>query len=268
MRIRTLFDQAKEENRKLFIPYVTCGDPDIDTSKEIVKNLVQMGADIIELGVPFSDPLADGEVNQLSHLRALKNEVTIKDCCQFVKTLREDEIDTPVILFTYYNPLFNFGIENFIDFAKDAVIDAVLILDLPYEEMQELAQRLQEENIGIVALVAPTTTKDRLKKIYALNPEFIYYIARTGVTGVTGNLSEDIHEKLKFLKDDTSLPVAVGFGISTPEQAKSIARNADAVVVGSALVKELENPDLNIAKQNINKLAKSINTAIKNEQFR
>lgn len=263
MRIRELFNKSRENGKKLFIPYITCGDPDIDTSKEIVKELVKAGADIIELGVPFSDPLADGSVNQKSHERALANEVTIKDCCQFVKSLRDDDIVVPVILFTYYNPVYQFGIENLIDFAKDALIDAVLILDLPVEESTEIVKLLNENNIGIISLVAPTTTKERLKKIYATNPEFIYYISRTGVTGVSKNLAQDIDEKLEFLKEDSDLPIAVGFGIATPQQASQASRYADAVVMGSALVKELENPNITLAKENISKLASAVNKAIK-----
>lgn len=263
MRVNEAFKEAKKTQTKLFIPYITCGDPNTSFTKDLVKDLVKIGADIIELGVPFSDPLADGPINQRAAQRALKNEINIKDCCQLVQSLRDDSVTIPIILFTYFNPIFKFGLDNFIDFAKNAKIDAVLIVDLPFEEAQLVHKKLLDNKIGIIQLISPTTSKERLAKIYKTNPEFLYYISRTGVTGVGNKLSQSLIAEIKNLKNNTDIPIAVGFGISNPMQAKEVAGFADGVIVGSALVKELENEDLIEAREKLCKLAKDLNEAIK-----
>lgn len=263
MRVNEVFTQAKQDKKKLFIPYITCGDPTIEFTKVLVKDLVKIGADIIELGVPFSDPLADGPTNQLSAKRALESEVNIKDCCQLVQSLRDESITIPIVLFTYFNPIFKFGLDNLIDFAKNAKIDAVLIVDLPFEESESVRKKFIQNNIGFIQLVSETTSNERLNKIYQSNPEFLYYIARTGVTGVSDELSKNLEAKIKNLKNETNIPIGVGFGISTQDQAKEVASYADGVIVGSALVKMLENEDLIEAREKLCKLAKDLNEAIK-----
>ena len=263
MLIRQLFEKAKAENRKLFIPYITCGDPDLSATKSLVKELAQIGADIIELGIPFSDPLADGTTNQLAAMRALKNHVNVAKCCDLVKTLRTEGCTIPIVFFTYFNPIYKLGIEAFTKLAQTSGVNAVLIVDLPIEEASDILNTLQQYGIGMILLISPTTTPERVQLSSDANPEFLYYVSRTGVTGQQQTLSATLEQELIKIRQLTKLPIAVGFGISTPAHAAEVANYADGVIVGSALVKLLENHPFLDAKENLLTLASSINAAIK-----
>lgn len=263
MKIKNCFTTAKQSGKKLFIPYITCGDPDLSTTEELIKNLASIGADIIELGVPFSDPLADGVTNQLSAERALKNRVSLSDCLVLVKKLRETSCNVPIILFSYFNPILNIGIEHFANQAKDAGIDGVLVVDLPIEEADEFNVLLAAKSLSSIFLITPTTCLDRINKSASMTTGFLYYVSRTGTTGTQASLSATLSDELKALRASTDLPIAVGFGISTPSQAISVAQFADAVVVGSALVKKLENTNTSEAKQQLIQTAKEFAVAIK-----
>ncbi|MEO8401621.1 MAG: tryptophan synthase subunit alpha [Gammaproteobacteria bacterium] len=264
MKIKHCFTAAKQSGKKLFIPYITCGDPDLSTTEELIKSLVSIGADMIELGVPFSDPLADGVTNQMSAERALKKRVSLSDCIALVKKLRHDSCEIPIILFSYFNPILNLGIEHFASQAEDAGIDGVLVVDLPIEEAEEFNAVLAAKNLSSIFLISPTTCLDRINKSAHMTTGFLYYVSRTGTTGTQACLSATLNDELKALRSSTDLPIAVGFGISTPTQAASVSQFADAVIVGSALVKILENTNVSEAKQQFIQTAKEFAVAIKN----
>lgn len=240
MRIRNLFTQLKSKEHTAFIPFIAGGDPDLATTEAALFELQNIGADIIELGVPYSDPVADGPTIAAAYARALRNNTTIIDCCALVERARKNNLNVPIILFTYFNMIFNMGISAFAQLVAKSGIDAVLVVDLPLDEIDELQQALKQNNVGIILLAAPNTSNERLKKIANKNPEFIYYISRKGVTGVQSEISNSLHDEIHHLRTITDLPIAVGFGISTPEQCASVASVADGVVIGSALVKCLE----------------------------
>lgn len=261
MRIHDLFTKARLQGRKLFIPYITCGDPTLEMTKQLVGELALLGADIIELGVPFSDPIADGATNQRSAMRALKNHISLRDCCEAVKTIRE-HCDVPIVLFTYYNPIMRMGVTAFAALVSASKIDAILVVDLPLEEADELAAELSRYQIGFIVLISPTTSIERIKQCDQLATAFLYYVSRTGVTGTQLNLSASLEEELKIVKQHSTLPVAVGFGISTPEQASLVSTLADGVVVGSALVKWMETEDVMAGKRHLLSHAKRLITAI------
>ena len=247
-RIERLFVRCRDENRAGFIPYICAGDPNFARTVEIALALERSGADLLELGLPFSDPLADGIVNQLAAQRALEAGATAHGVLDCVREIRRAS-EIPIVLYTYLNPIFRFGIEKFNQAAADAGVDGLLILDLPPEEdanAQKLdglkPSSLPNENdnnaakIVRVRLIAPTTPAERIALIAKAARGFIYYVSREGVTGVRDSLAQAFEEKLALIRQHTDLPVAVGFGISNPEQAATVARVADAVVVGSAIV--------------------------------
>jgi tryptophan synthase alpha chain len=246
-RIERLFARCRGENRAAFIPYICAGDPNFARTVEIAIALERNGADLLELGLPFSDPLADGIVNQLAAQRALEAGATAHDVLDCVREIRRAS-EIPIVLYTYLNPIFRFGIEKFHQDAADAGVDGLLILDLPPEE-DAFAQKLdglkpsslRNENdsnpvIVRIRLIAPTTPPERVALIAKAARGFIYYVSREGVTGARDSVAQALTEKLALIRRHTDLPVAVGFGISTPEQAANVARVADAVVVGSAIV--------------------------------
>jgi len=247
-RIERLFARCREENRAGFIPYICAGDPNFARTVEIALALEKNGADLLELGLPFSDPLADGIVNQLAAQRALEAGATAHGLLDCVREIRRAS-EIPIVLYTYLNPIFRFGIEKFNRAAADAGVDGLLILDLPPEEdanAQKLdglkPSSLRNENdnnaakIVRVRLIAPTTPPERIALIAKAARGFIYYVSREGVTGARDSVAQAFEEKLALIRQHTDLPVAVGFGISNPEQAATVARVADAVVVGSAIV--------------------------------
>jgi tryptophan synthase alpha chain len=258
-RIDNCFARLRSEKRKGFIPYICAGDPGLKKTVDLARALEKAGANIIELGVPFSDPLADGIVNQLAAQRALAAGATVRGVLECVREIRRNS-EVPIVLYTYLNPIFQFGFEKFHQEAETAGVDGLLILDLPPEEDIDLASG----KLVHVRLIAPTTSPERMKKIAAKAKGFLYYVSREGVTGEQKTISSTFGETVKQLRGVTSLPIAVGFGISNPEQAREVASHADAVVVGSAIVdliaKHGKGSEL-IGKVSV--LARSISDAIR-----
>ncbi|HWZ95260.1 MAG TPA: tryptophan synthase subunit alpha [Opitutaceae bacterium] len=234
-RLTDAFARAKKENRAAFVAYLCAGDPDFDTSLAACRTLISAGVDVLELGAPFSDPLADGIANQLAAQRALEAGMTTARVLDLAKRVRGSTA-VPLVLYTYYNLVFAHGIDAFVHRAKAAGIDALLVLDLPPEEAGELLAVCQSHEMGTVFIVAPTTPPSRIAKICAAATSFIYYVSREGVTGVRDQLAAGIPAAVAQIKQHTQLPVAVGFGISTRAQVAEVAAHADGVVVGSALV--------------------------------
>jgi len=246
-RIQKKFLELKHTGRHGFIPFIVAGDPDLATTELLLVELACAGADIIELGIPFSDPVADGEVIQRASERALRNNVTLSHALECVTRVRH-RIDTPIVLFSYFNPLLQFGADRLMREAEAARIDGVLVTDLIPEEAQSWTERLYQNNLDPIFLVAPTTSDERLARITYQARGFIYAISRAGVTGARETLTCDAKELVRRVRSVTDLPVAVGFGISTTEQVKEVWRFADAAVIGSAIVNEIEKlsvfPDL------------------------
>lgn len=222
-------------NGKAFIGFVTAGDPDLNTSKEILLSMSKGGCDLIEVGIPFSDPIAEGPVIQDANIRALKNNVTTDDVFALTKSVSQ-EVDTPMVFMTYLNVLFKYGYDKFLQKAKNSGICGVIIPDLPYEEKDELQSVAKKYGIEVVSLVAPTS-EDRIKMIASDAEGFIYTVSSMGVTGVRSEIKTDLESITKAIKEVTDVPVAIGFGINTPEQAKKYFHIADGVIVGSAIVK-------------------------------
>src|SRR6266581_457113 len=257
-RIRETFAALKHLGRGGFIPFITAGDPDLTTTELLLIELAAVGADIIELGIPFSDPVADGEVIQRASERALRNGVTLRDALTCIARARQN-IDVPIVLFSYFNPLLKFGEDRLAEEAKRAGVDAVLVPDLAPEEAQPCTEQLIQRGLDAIFLVAPTTSDDRLAQIAKQARGFIYAVSRAGVTGARDQLTSDAAALVKRVRAVTDLPVAVGFGVSTAEQVREVWRFADAAVVGSAIVREIERlktaPDL---VQRVGKFARSL----------
>ena len=238
-RIREKFRQLEHSGRGGFIPFITAGDPDLATTERLLLELAKAGADIIELGVPFSDPVADGEVIQRASERALRNGVTVHDALTCARNVRQ-HIDVPIVLFSYFNPLLQFGPELFAPAAREAGIDGVLVTDLIPEEAELWTQNLLRHQLDPIFLVAPTTSDKRLALIAQHARGFIYAVSRAGVTGARDQMTGDAEDLVRRMSSVSDLPVAVGFGISSPEQVRAVWRFADAAVVGSAIVKQIE----------------------------
>ena len=235
-RIADTFAKTRSENRAAFIAYLCACDPDFDTSLAACSAVIENGADILELGVPFSDPVADGLTNQLAAQRALENGATSARVLELASRLRKKFPETPLVFYTYYNLIFARGVDSYARKAAAAGIDALLVLDLPPEESTELAAACEHHKLKTVYIVAPTTPDARIPKIAAAATGFIYYVSREGVTGVRDQLAADIPAAIARIKNHTTLPVVVGFGISTRAHVATVATHADGVVVGSALV--------------------------------
>src|SRR5438445_5915030 len=238
-RIEKKFAELKAGGRKAFIPYITTGDPNIETTLELVLALEKAGADLIELGVPFSDPIADGPVIQRATDRALRNGVTLQKVLKLGENIRKKS-EIPLILFSYFNPLLNHGLERL---AKDAVsmgFDGVLASDLTLEESGPFVRTMRGAGLNTIFLVAPTSSEERMKRIAEASTGFLYAVSRTGVTGERQELAADLKEFLGTLRSFTTTPIAVGFGISRPEHVQAVWREADAAIVGSAIVREIE----------------------------
>lgn len=244
-RIDKKFQELKRNHKKAFIAFITCGYPDLGTTKKLIFELAARGVDIIELGVPFSDPLADGPIIQEASQVALQKKVNLNNILSLIREVRKNNIDVPIALMTYYNPVFCFGEEKFARKAKDVGADAVIIPDLPPEEGNSFIRSANKFNLDTVFFLSPTSTPERIKFISKLSKGFIYYVSLTGVTGPRQNLPLDLADNLKIIKKNTSKPVCVGFGISDPRQVKAVYKIADGVIVGSAIIKTL--------KENINK---------------
>jgi tryptophan synthase alpha chain len=241
-RITKKFEELKRSGRKGFIPFVTAGDPDIETSLSIVLKLAELGADIIELGVPFSDPMADGPTIQRSSERALKGGVTLNKVLELAAEIRKKS-EVPLVLFSYFNPILRLGLDNFEKAASAAGVDGVLLTDVIEHEAGAISQRFAAHDIDLISLVAPTTTDERLKAICDNARGFIYAVSRAGVTGVQRSTSSTAKELVDRATRFTDLPIAVGFGISTAKQVSEVWEYADAAVVGSAIVSAIENSD-------------------------
>lgn len=239
-RIAGAFERLRREGRKALIPFVTAGDPNPESAVPLMHALVAGGADVIELGVPFSDPMADGPVIQRSSERALKHGVSLKDVIGYVAEFRKVDATTPVVLFGYANPVEAIGPEHFADRASSAGADGALIVDYPPEEAEAMVELLDARGLDTIFLLSPTTTEERLKKVAALGRGYLYYVSLTGVTGAAHIDLDDVSMRLARIRAHTNLPVGVGFGIRDPETARRIARVADAVVIGSRLVQEIE----------------------------
>lgn len=238
-RIDARFAALKAEDRAGLVTFFTAGDPDYDTSLALLKALPAAGADIIELGVPFTDPMADGPAIQLAAQRALKAGMKVGRVLDLVRAFRRDDAATPIILMGYYNPIYAYGVERFVTEAAAAGVDGLIVVDLPPEEAEELTGPMRANGMAFIALTAPTTDDARLPVVLAQAAGFVYYVSITGITG-TASASEDaVAQAVARLRGATTLPLAVGFGIRTPDQAAAIARHADAAVVGSALVQRL-----------------------------
>ena len=239
-RITKRFAALASEGRAAFVSFVTAGDPDLKTSQEILSGLAGAGADLIEIGIPFSDPMADGPAIQASSLRALNAGQTLAKTLDMVSAFRKADDTTPIVLMGYYNPVYIYGVDAFLTDAKKAGVDGLIIVDLPPEEETELCLPALKVGLNFIYLTAPTTTDARLARVLENASGFVYYVSITGVTGTRSADTGEVGAAVKRIKAQTDLPVAVGFGINTPEGAADMARIADAVVVGSALVKQVE----------------------------
>ena len=238
-RIDHTFQKSKKEGKTLFIAYIMAGDPSLAATEKLVPALEASGVDILELGVPFSDPIADGVVNQNAGMRALKSGTTLTEILNSVKKIRRVS-QLPMVIFSYLNPILQYGVEAFAHDAAAAGIDGILTLDLPPEEAQSFVVPFKQAGLKTIFLISPTTPKERIKKISSLASGFIYYVSRLGVTGIQKNLAKGLSEKLREIKANCSLPIAVGFGVSQPHHVKQLSGRCDAIVVGSAIVKKIE----------------------------
>ncbi len=221
------------KNKKAFIPFITCGDPNLETTKKLVYSLEKSGASIIELGIPFSDPTAEGPVIQSANMRALSNNVTTDNIFDMVATIK---VTVPLVFMTYANIVYSYGIEKFAKRCKEIGMSGVILPDIPFEEKEEFATVFEKYEIDFISLIAPTS-RERIKSIAKEASGFIYLVSSLGVTGVRQNIATDIKSMVKLVREVSELPVAVGFGISTPQQAKEMSNQADGIIVGSAIVK-------------------------------
>jgi len=238
-RIDARFAQLKKEGRSAFVTFLVAGDPDPETSLAIVKALPQAGADILEIGMPFTDPMADGPSIQAAGLRALKAGMTLKKTLAMVRAFREGDNTTPLVLMGYYNPIYIYGVDKFLSDAKSAGVDGLIIVDLPPEEDSELCMPALKAGLNFIRLATPTTDDKRLPAVLANTSGFVYYVSITGITGAAAADSKMVGEAVARIKRHTNLPVCVGFGIRTSEAARAIAERANGAVVGTALVDAL-----------------------------
>ncbi|WP_417516422.1 tryptophan synthase subunit alpha [Minwuia sp.] len=240
-RIKARFAKLKDEGRAAFIPFIMAGDPDLERSTEVLKALPEAGADIIELGMPFTDPMADGPAIQEAGLRALASGQTLLRTLDMVRDFRTGDPDTPIVLMGYFNPIFSHGAERFCADAAEAGVDALIIVDLPPEEDDEILSFARDKDISLIRLATPTTDDNRLPTVLNNTSGFVYYVSFAGITGAASLDTEAVSKAVKRLKSHSDLPIAVGFGIKTPEQAAAVAKVADAAVVGSALVNRVKD---------------------------
>ena len=240
-RIDAKFAELRKAGKKAFVSYVMAGDPDFDTSLELVKGLPAAGVDIIELGLPFTDPMADGSTIQLAGQRALEGGMTLDRTLELARTFRQEDDTTPIVMMGYYNPIYSRGVDLFLTQAKEAGIDGLIIVDLPPEEDDELCIPAQAAGLNFIRLATPTTDDKRLPKVLQNTSGFVYYVSITGITGAAEAQATDVGPEVARIKSQTDLPVIVGFGIKTPHASQAIASVADGCVVGSAIVAELAN---------------------------
>lgn len=261
-RIKTRFETLKQQGRKALIPFVTAGDPNPTVTVPLMHALVAVGADVIELGVPFSDPMADGPVIQRASERALKHKVGLRDVLQMVAEFRSKDTLTPVVLMGYGNPIEAMGWEAFAKRCEEVGVDGVLTVDFPPEESHEAFEHLQKHGVDPIFLLAPTTNEARIKLVAKLARGYVYYVSLKGVTGA-GNLDlTAIEQKIPQLRKHITIPIGVGFGIRDAQTAKAVSDLCDGVVVGSRIVQEIENSKENQVLENVSKLVKELRTAI------
>ena len=261
-RITNTFKALKEKNKKALIPYITAGDPHPDLTVSILHALVDAGADLIELGIPFSDPMADGPTIQRASERALAHHVGLSHVFKMVKTFREKDTHTPIILMGYANPIEAIGAQNFVDRAKDSDVDGIITVDYPPEECKQFTKLLKEKSIDSIFLLSPTTELDRVKLIIEQASGFLYYVSLKGVTGAANIDIEQVKSKVGMIRELTNLPIGVGFGVRDAATAKEVAKISDAVVVGSRMVQEIENSNQDNLIHNISKLMKELREAV------
>ena len=242
LRMSTCFEKLRAKGHKALVPYVTAGDPDPKIVVELMLTLANSGADIIELGVPFSDPMADGPVIQRSSERSLKNGTSLLNCLDWVKKFRKFNNDTPIVLMGYANPIEKFGINEFAIEASSSGVDGVIVVDYPPEESVEFCKLMRSQQIDVIFLLAPTTSESRLKHIAKMGSGYLYYVSLKGVTGANNIDVNDVSNRIEVIRKNTSLPILVGFGISSPESAAEIAStSSDGVVIGSAIIDKLDS---------------------------
>lgn len=239
-RIEARFAALKSQNRAALVTFISAGDPDLATSEKILQGLPGAGADIIELGMPFSDPMADGPAIQLSSQRALKSGQTMVKTLEMARRFRKTDAETPLVLMGYYNPIYVYGNERFLDDAKAAGVDGLIVVDVPPEADDELCLPARDRGLSFIRLATPTTDAERLPVVLKNTSGFLYYVSITGITGAAAPVVNDVHKEVARIKGQTKIPVVVGFGVRTGEQAKAIAKGADGVVVGSAIVQVIE----------------------------
>ena len=261
-RIDRRFAALKAEGRPGLVTFVTAGDPDLETSRKILMGLPAAGADVIELGMPFSDPMADGPAIQASSQRALAAGMTLKKTLQLVRDFRAKDDSTPIVLMGYFNPIYSYGAEPFLDDAKAAGVDGLIVVDVPPEADDELCLPAMQRGISFIRLATPTTDAKRLPAVLSNTSGFVYYVSITGITGAAAPVVSDVHAQVARIKKSTRLPVAVGFGVRTPEQARAIGRGAEGVVVGSALVNAIKE-SLGNKGQGTNKTVASVLELVK-----
>ena len=238
-RIDRKFEELRASGKKAFVSYIMAGDPDFDTSLAIVKGLPAAGVDVIELGLPFTDPMADGPIIQLAGQRALKAGMTLERTLELAREFRKGDDTTPIVLMGYYNPIYNRGVDTFLVDAKAAGIDGMIIVDLPPEEDSELCIPAQAAGLNFIRLATPTTDDARLPKVLQNTSGFVYYVSINGITGAAEADAADIGPEVARIKAKTDIPVIVGFGINTPEAAEAVAKVADGAVVGSAIIAKI-----------------------------
>ena len=266
-RIEKKFSALQAKGKKALICFLTAGDPNLEKTREIILGMEAAGVDVIEIGVPFSDPTADGPIIQAASQRALKNGTTLAAILVMIESLRKSS-EIPIVLFGYYNPILSYGTERFAKKAREAGVDGILVVDLPFEEALELRQYTDPKGIDFISLIAPTTSTDRVKQIAAHATGFLYYISITGVTGTAKPQIEEVKKDVERIRKVTKLPLAIGFGISTPHQAAEMAPHADGIVVGSAVVKLIaENTQRNDLVTVVSQYAREMKKAISESPF-
>ena len=238
-RIETRFAALKAEGRKAFVSYIMAGDPDYETALSVMKGLPGAGVDVIELGLPFTDPMADGPTIQRAGQRALEGGMTLNRTLEMARTFREEDDETPIVLMGYYNPIYSMGVDAFLAAAKDAGIDGLIVVDLPPEEDSELCLPAHAAGLNFIRLATPTTDDARLPRVMQNTSGFVYYVSITGITGAAEAQAADVGPEVVRIREASGLPVIVGFGVNTPEKSRAIAEVADGVVVGSAIVSRI-----------------------------
>ena len=240
-RISKVFKNLRLNKRSAFIPYITAGDPDIELSQMILESLPLGGADIIEIGMPFSDPMADGPSIQESSLRSLNNGHDMNKTLMMIERFRIKDKETPIVLMGYFNPILQFGVKSFINRCEEVGVDGLIVVDLPIEHSDEICIPAQKSGIDFINFITPTTNKERLKQILNLSTGFLYFVSIAGITGTKVPDNKIIEELIKTVKQNTNLPIGVGFGIKSPSQVEEISNFSDAIVVGSAIVNEIDS---------------------------